>query len=234
MAPATLNRKQAEVAGSSDSRDVHDESDLEDTHESDSDSDDAPEAETLRGGRAAADAREGALKKHEERLRELRKTKNKAREAFIQSTKPQSLSVAEDQEDVTQTDDTGGESKGSETYEMIQKILRTSRLPDSVFAAAHESVERKRSKKPLKKDPPAKRRRVREGPAEKVVNGRTLRVMKDINAPPSIFPSTASRKSKSFVKGGSAFRRKWKKVDAVRAQVRSRTGPPRNFVTIVQ
>ncbi|KAL5633676.1 hypothetical protein ACGC1H_005776 [Rhizoctonia solani] len=215
------------------------ESDSDGTLDDDFESDDAPEAESLSRGRAAADARAGELKRHEEKLKELRRIKNEAREEFIRSTKPSKLPAAEGKESGIVSGDVGGESDESDGVEeeVAKEASRPGRLPDSVFTAAHESVqesiERKRTKKQPRKDISAKRRRVRMTPAERVVNGRTLRVAADISAPPAIY-STSARKAKSPAKGGSTFRRKWKKVDAMRAQVRSRTGPSRNFVTVVQ
>ncbi|KAF8601006.1 hypothetical protein BDV93DRAFT_525053 [Ceratobasidium sp. AG-I] len=112
----------------------------------------------------------------------------------------------------------------------------SARLPDSVFAAAaaaHQAPERKRKPTVQKRDEKAKRRRVREGPSERVVGGRTLRVTTSLDAPPPL-PSISTRKANNSVKGGNAFRRKWKKRDASQAQIRSRSGPARNFVTAVQ
>ncbi|KAH7319554.1 hypothetical protein B0J17DRAFT_724084 [Rhizoctonia solani] len=202
------------VVGGSNLGDTLEASDSDETLGNDSDSDDAPEAESLSRGRAAADERAGVMKRHEEKLQELRKTKNKAREEFIRSTKTPNLPVIEDQESDAAPDDAEGEGEDG--------------------GRAHQSIGRKRAEKPAKKDAPAKRRRVREVPAEKVVDGRTLRVAADVNAPPAISPSSSTRKAKTPAKGGSSFRRKWKKVDATRAQVRLRTGPSRNFVTVVQ
>ncbi|CAE6463725.1 unnamed protein product [Rhizoctonia solani] len=182
MAPATLNRKmktfpepeivtdeKGYVVGESHLSDTLDGSDSDETLGNDSDSDDAPEAESLSGGRAAADARAGVLKTHEEKLQEIRKTKNKAREEFIRSTKIQNLPVIEDEQDDATPDDVGEDSGRGEEDKVIEENSRPGRLPDSVFAAAHESTGRKRAEKPAKKDVPAKRRRVREIPAERVV-----------------------------------------------------------------
>lgn len=250
MEPVTLRRKmknfpeqgivsdeEDSVVGGSNLGDTLEASDSDETLGNDSDSDDAPEAESLSRGRAAADERAGVMKRHEEKLQELRKTKNKAREEFIRSTKTPNLPVIEDQESDAAPDDAEGEGEDSgrgEEDKVVKETSRPDRLPDSVFAAAHQSIGRKRAEKPAKKDAPAKRRRVREVPAEKVVDGRTLRVAADVNAPPAISPSSSTRKAKTPAKGGSSFRRKWKKVDATRAQVRLRTGPSRNFVTVVQ
>ncbi|CAE7123758.1 unnamed protein product [Rhizoctonia solani] len=254
MAPTRLNRKFKQLRGSetvlgdesaksgseepvdrgNNSGDTIGESDSDGTSDNESGSDDAPEAESLSGGRAAEDTRAGALKRHEEKLHELRKIKNKAREEFIRSTKASKLPAVDDSENHATPGgvDTENENDG----EIANEVLQSDRLPDSIFAVAHESLqestERKRMNKPSR-DVPAKRRRLREVPVEKVVNGRALRVAVDINAPPAI-SFTSTRKVKNSAKGGSAFRRKWKKVDAMRAQVRSRTGPSRNFVTTVQ
>ncbi|ELU38587.1 tartrate transporter [Rhizoctonia solani AG-1 IA] len=181
-------------------------------------------------------------------LNELRKTKNKAREAFIQSTKSEVPASVENQVDpITDA------ARDMEEDEPVEEAPRSDRLPDSIFAAAHETVERKSSKKLSKNDVLLKRKRVRQTPKEKVINGRTLRVTMDLDAPPAASSSSSTRKVKNSTKGGLAFRKKWKKVDgssfysyaslainqtvltpiiALRAQVRSRTGPPRNFVTV--
>lgn len=78
--------------------------------------------------------------------------------------------MAKDEEEDAEAEAHGSEpeSEVGVEEEVAEEIPRWSRLPDSIFAAAHESVERKRSSKPLKKDAPAKRRRVREAAAEKV------------------------------------------------------------------
>ncbi|CEL60055.1 hypothetical protein RSOLAG1IB_09313 [Rhizoctonia solani AG-1 IB] len=237
--PIVISNSEAEdsKAEESGSDDGVGRSDSDDRSEDDgSESDDSPEAETLSGGRAAADARAGALRKHEDRLNELRKSKNKAREAFIQSTKLTVSPAVDDEQDRPIMDANGDaeESEEEDGDKQADEPPRSDRLPDSIFAAAHETVERKRGKKLSKEEVVTKRRRVREEPGEKVINGRTLRVTTDLNAPPPISSSVFTRKTKSSAKGGLEFRKKWKKVDALRAQVRSRTGPPRNFVTTVQ
>ncbi|CAE6420602.1 unnamed protein product [Rhizoctonia solani] len=241
MAPATPNRKmktfpepeiiideKESVVGEGHLSDTLDGNDSDEETLDDSDSDDAPEAESLSGGRAAADARAGVLKRHEEKLQELRKTKNKAREEFIRSTKIQNLPVIEDQQSGVVPDDVEGEGEDSgrdEEDKVIEESSRPGRLPDSVFAAAHESIGRKRAEKPAKKDVPTKRRRIREIPAERVVDGRTLRLTVDVNAPPAISSSSSTRKAKNLAKGGSSFRRKWKKVDVFPIPPHSHASP---------
>ncbi|CAE6439318.1 unnamed protein product [Rhizoctonia solani] len=157
-------------------------SDSDDRSEDDgSESDDSPEAETLSGGRAAADARASALRKHEDskltvltgpiRLNELRKSKNKAREAFIQSTKLTVFPAVEDEQDRPIMDANGDaeESEEEDGDKQADEPPRSDRLPDSIFAAAHETVEWKCGKKLSKEEVVTKRRRVREEPGEKVI-----------------------------------------------------------------
>ncbi|EUC53973.1 hypothetical protein RSOL_023510, partial [Rhizoctonia solani AG-3 Rhs1AP] len=155
------------VAGGSILDDTLEQSDSNGTLDDGSESDDAPEAESLSGGRAAATARAGELKRHEEKLKELRRIKNKAREVFIQSTKPSKLPAAEGKESEVVSGDVGGEGETGEE-EVAKEASGLDRLPDSIFTAAHESaqesIERKRAKKQPKKDVLAKRRRVRMAP----------------------------------------------------------------------
>ncbi|CCO33008.1 hypothetical protein BN14_07075 [Rhizoctonia solani AG-1 IB] len=182
--PIVISDSEAEdsKAEESGSHDGVGRSDSDDRSEDDgSESDDSPEAETLSGGRAAADARAGALRKHEDskptvltgpiRLNELRKSKNKAREAFIQSTKLTVSPAVDDEQDRPIMDANGDaeESEEEDGDKQADEPPRSDRLPDSIFAAAHETVERKRGKKLSKEEVVTKRRRVREEPGEKVI-----------------------------------------------------------------
>ncbi|KAG9086649.1 Actin- protein 6 [Ceratobasidium sp. 370] len=127
----------------------------------------------------------------------------------------------------------------------------SARLPDSIFAAAaveERKLERKRTKTAQSREANPKRRRVREGASERVIrrvfhrstssiftdsfnsSGRTLRVVKALDVPPPP-PSRASHRKGAGIKGGTAFRRKWKQRDALQAQIRSRSGPAQKFAT---
>ncbi|KAG8708938.1 hypothetical protein FRC08_018618 [Ceratobasidium sp. 394] len=243
--------------------------------DSDDDSD-APEAVTLTSGRAAADAKAGAIQDHRKRLLAKKKAQNKIREAFIQSTKSKTPSTAptaensqtlidDDRSDAENHSDDSGldppEPQGDPALlARMEKAMRDAldeddagdksshessdghqsnpptpsiRLPDSVFAAAavdERKPERKRKKAVQSRDAASKRRRIREGPSERVVSGRTVRVVKALDAPPAPAPR-ASRKKGAGIKGGTMFRRKWKQRDALQAQIRSRGGPAQKFAT---
>ncbi|KAG8679988.1 hypothetical protein FRC09_018571 [Ceratobasidium sp. 395] len=130
-------------------------------------------------------------------------------------------------------DEADGESSNEGAIGASTGVTPSARLPDSVFAAAaqgQQKPERKRQKVGQERDAKSKRRRVRESPAERIVGGRTVRVVNSLNAPlPPLFK--ASRKTSAGVKGGKAFRQKWKRRDALQAQVRSRAGPAQKFAT---
>ncbi|KAG8743554.1 hypothetical protein FRC10_011794 [Ceratobasidium sp. 414] len=139
----------------------------------------------------------------------------------------QDASDEDEAEDESSDEELGGRQSSPPTA--------STRLPDSIFAAAaveERKLERKRKKVVQSRDAKPKRRRVREGPSERVVSGRTVRVVKALDTPPPP-PSRASRKKGAGLKGGIAFRRKWKQRDdfraALQAQIRSRSGPAQRF-----
>ncbi|KAG8749628.1 hypothetical protein FRC12_013332, partial [Ceratobasidium sp. 428] len=130
-------------------------------------------------------------------------------------------------------DEDDGESSNEGAIGASTGVAPSARLPDSIFAAAaqgHQKPERKRQKVGRERDAKSKRRRVREISAERIVSGRTVRVANSLDAPPPP-PSKASRKITTSVKGGKTFRQKWKRRDALQAQVRSRAGPAQKFAT---
>ncbi|QRV78804.1 hypothetical protein RhiJN_06819 [Ceratobasidium sp. AG-Ba] len=232
-----------------------------------------PEAVTLAGGKAAADARDSARRNHQKRLREKKKAANKAREAFIQSTKSNSQTTSRSvrKSQVPGENESEGESRsgGGEESEpeenggdpvLLARMQRamedaqheaeegsdeeaeepqsdptasSTRLPDSIFAAAaaeQQKPERKRKKAKRTPDTKSKRQRVRGWPSERIVGGRTIRIATAPDAPPPP-PARVYRKMTTATKGGMAFRRNWKRRDATQAQIRSRSGPAQKFAT---
>ncbi|QRV93559.1 hypothetical protein RhiJN_21577 [Ceratobasidium sp. AG-Ba] len=246
-----------------------------DTNSEDSDyASDEPEAVTLSGGKAAVDARDSARENHQKRLQEKKKAANKAREAFIRSTKLKSKTTyrrgdrnpqvpgenesegesGSTREEQSESEENGGdpvllarmqramEDAQDEAEEESDEEVRelrpnptasSTRLPDSIFAAAaaeQQKPERKRKKTNKIPGAKSKRQRVRDWPSERIIGGRTIRIVTAPNAPPPP-PARLPRKTTTATKGGTTFRRKWKSRDATQAQIRSRSGPAQKFAT---